>query len=152
MAPSLGTLDQAFQFIQEFTGFISPGVVAIFLLGMFWKKTSARAAFYAVLISIPLSTAFKFLTPGIPFIDRMGLCFLIIVALMMLVSYMDNKNNDDENDDSIMFKKTVQLYNINFIKEFQIYASDVKNTDCFFNILIINTHICVSNVKNYWKL
>ncbi|MBP6694816.1 MAG: sodium/sugar symporter [Saprospiraceae bacterium] len=96
VAPSLGTLDQAFQFIQEFTGFISPGVVAIFLLGMFWKKTSARAAFYAVLISIPLSTAFKFLTPGIPFIDRMGLCFLIIVALMMLVSYMDNKNNDDE--------------------------------------------------------
>lgn len=38
VAPSLGTLDQAFQFIQEFTGFISPGVVAIFLLGMFWKK------------------------------------------------------------------------------------------------------------------
>lgn len=95
VAPSLGTLDQAFQFIQEFTGFISPGVVAIFLLGMFWKKTSANAAFTAVLISIPLSAIFKFFTPELPFIDRMGICFLIIVGLMVLISYINNKDKDD---------------------------------------------------------
>lgn len=95
VAPSLGTLDQAFQFIQEFTGFISPGVVAIFLLGMFWKKTSANAAFTAVLISIPLSALFKFLMPTLPFIDRMGLCFLLIVSIMVAISYLQNKDKDD---------------------------------------------------------
>ncbi|MEZ4909259.1 MAG: sodium/solute symporter [Saprospiraceae bacterium] len=94
IAPNLGTLDQAFQFIQEFTGFISPGVVAIFLLGMFWKKTSARAAMVAVIMAIPLSALFKYFASGIPFLDRMGLCFLIIIATMIIISYLDNKNDD----------------------------------------------------------
>lgn len=114
VAPSLGTLDQAFQFIQEFTGFISPGVVAIFLLGMFWKKTSANAAFTAVLISIPLSAIFKFLTPELPFIDRMGLCFLIIIGVMVLISYMNNKDKDDQKAiyfDTGLFK-TSNTFNI----------------------------------------
>src|SRR5690606_17029130 len=114
IAPSLGTLDQAFQFIQEFTGFISPGVVAIFLLGMFWKKTSARAAFAAVIISIPLSALFKVTLPGLPFIDRMGLCFLIIVGLMMAISYMEHKDKDDPKAiyfDTGMFK-TSTTFNV----------------------------------------
>ena len=114
IAPSLGTLDQAFQFIQEFTGFISPGVVAIFLLGMFWKKTSARAAFAAVLVSIPLSALFKFLLPELPFIDRMGLCFLLIVALMVGISYMQHGDKDDPKAiyfDTGMFK-TSNTFNI----------------------------------------
>lgn len=54
IAPSLGSLQQAFQFIQEFTGFISPGVLAIFILGLFWKRTSTNAV-AGVVIAIPLS-------------------------------------------------------------------------------------------------
>ena len=94
MAPFLQNLDQAFQYIQEYTGFISPGVVAVFILGLFWKKTSANAALSAVILSIPLSTAFKFLLPGLPFLDRMGICFLIIVLVMVLISLFENKADD----------------------------------------------------------
>lgn len=94
VAPLLGNIDQAFQYIQEYTGFISPGVVVIFLFGLFWKRASANAAFIVVLLSIPLSVAFKFGTPGIPFMNRMGLSFLILSALMVLISVMENKGRD----------------------------------------------------------
>jgi len=94
VAPALGNLDQAFQYIQEYTGFISPGVVAVFLLGMFWKRTSTNAALFAVIASIPLSMAFKFLTPGLPFLDRMGISFLIIAAVMVVISLLENKGDD----------------------------------------------------------
>jgi solute:Na+ symporter, SSS family len=94
IAPSLGSLGQAFQYIQEYTGFISPGVLAIFILGLFWKKTSTNAAFAGVILAIPLSVGFKYLTPGIPFLDRMGLCFLLISLIMVLISVYENKNDD----------------------------------------------------------
>ncbi len=51
VTPALKSLDQAYQFIQEYVGFISPGVLAIFLLGMFWKKTTAAAAMAAAIIN-----------------------------------------------------------------------------------------------------
>jgi SSS family solute:Na+ symporter len=95
IAPALGVLDQAFQFIQEYTGFVSPGVVAIFLVGIFWKRATGNAALWAAILTIPLSAAFKFITPNLPFIDRMGLIFLILVAIMVLVSLMDPKSKDN---------------------------------------------------------
>ncbi len=95
VAPALGALDQAFQYIQEYTGFISPGVVAIFLFGFFWKKTSANAAFLVVLLSIPLSLGMKLGFPGLPFIDRMGITFLICALLLIVISYVDNGSQDD---------------------------------------------------------
>ena len=94
VAPLLGNLDQAFQYIQEYTGFISPGVVAVFILGMFWKRTSTTAALAAVILAVPLSAFFKFATPDIPFLDRMGLCFLLIAALMVVISLIQNKGAD----------------------------------------------------------
>ena len=95
VAPQLKNLDQAFQYIQEYTGFISPGVVAIFLLGFFWKRTTSLAALVAALLTIPLSTAFKFWTPQIPFLDRMGWVFVILVALMVILSLLDPKSKDN---------------------------------------------------------
>lgn len=95
VAPLLGNLDQAFQFIQEYTGFISPGVVAVFLLGLFWKKSSANAALWAVILSIPLSMLIKFLMPDFPFIDRMGIVFLASVAIIVVISMIENKDGDD---------------------------------------------------------
>jgi SSS family solute:Na+ symporter len=94
LAPLLGVLDQVFQYIQEYTGFISPGVVAIFLLGMFWKRTSANAALASVVLSIPFSIALKFLWPALGFLDRMGLVFLVLMAIMILISLMENKRDD----------------------------------------------------------
>lgn len=106
-----------FQYIQEYTGFLSPGIFAIFVLGFFWKRTTARAALVAALITFPLSLLLKFLPAWvdvsilqqfgfaalnpesavyeIPFIDRMGFVFLIVVAVMVIISIMDpaSKNN-----------------------------------------------------------
>ena len=95
IAPLLGNLDQAFQYIQEYTGFISPGVVAIFLFGLFWKKTSANAALWATLLAIPLSAGIKIIFPDFPFLDRMGVTFLLISLLIVAISWKDNQNNAD---------------------------------------------------------
>jgi solute:Na+ symporter, SSS family len=91
VAPFLSSLDQAFQFIQEFTGFVSPGVVAIFLLGFFWKKTTANAALWSAILSVPVSLLFKFLLPTFPFIDRMGVIFLTLCAMMVGISLFEGK-------------------------------------------------------------
>jgi SSS family solute:Na+ symporter len=112
IAPSLGSLEQAFQYIQEYTGFISPGVLAIFVLGLFWRRTSTNAAMAGVILAIPLSIAFKFLTPGIPFMDRMGLCFLLIAGIMILISMYENKKKDDPKAiyyDSSLFKTSTRF-------------------------------------------
>src|SRR5690606_20976057 len=59
LAPLLGGIDQAFQFIQEYTGIVSPGILAVFLLGLFWKKTTNKGAITGVLASIPVAMFFK---------------------------------------------------------------------------------------------
>ncbi len=84
--PLLGGSDQAFQFIQEFSGFFTPGITVIFLLGLFWKKASEAGAIAAAVASVVLSYLFKTLTPDLPFIDRMGLVFLISLALAVVLS------------------------------------------------------------------
>lgn len=95
VAPSLRSLDQAYQFIQEYVGFISPGVLAIFLMGLFWKRTTAAAALAGTLLTIPVSTVLKFLPawtggqfPDYPFLDRMTITFVLIVAVMIGISLM----------------------------------------------------------------
>jgi SSS family solute:Na+ symporter len=97
VAPALGTLDQAFQFIQEYTGFVSPGVFAIFFFGVFWKKTTSNAALTAAILTIPLSTVLKFSLPSLPFIDRMGVVFLVIAALIVAISLYEGKGKDHPN-------------------------------------------------------
>jgi SSS family solute:Na+ symporter len=93
IAPALKNLDQAYQFIQEYVGFISPGVLAIFLMGFFWKRTTAIAALTGSLLTIPVSTILKFLPvwtqgtfPDYPFLDRMTITFVIIVLIMIGIS------------------------------------------------------------------
>ena len=91
IAPALGNLDQVFQYIQEYTGFISPGVVAVFLFGMFWKRATANAALAAVVASIPFSWAMQALFPEVPFIVRIALGFLVMSGLIVLISVLENK-------------------------------------------------------------
>ena len=94
LAPQLAALDQAFQYIQEYTGFISPGVLAIFILGLFWKKATATAALWSAILSIPLSTAMKVLTPQIPFMNRMLYVFVISVVLIVVISLVQGKGKE----------------------------------------------------------
>jgi len=88
--PLLGNFDQAFQYIQEFTGFFTPGIVAIFLLAIFWKKATANGALAAAIGSAGFSVACKLYWPSLPFIDRVGLAFILCVIVGMLVSLMQS--------------------------------------------------------------
>lgn len=114
VAPFLG-IDKkgGFQYIQEYTGFVSPGVFAMFILGFFWKKTTSNAALFAIIGGFILSILFKFM-PGvvdlsflngvgfsvpnadgiyeIPFVDRMGFVFLICLIVMYFISRYETKN------------------------------------------------------------
>ena len=83
VAPLLGNLDQAFQFIQEFTGFVSPGALAIFLVGFFWKRANARGALAAAVGTFVCSLLMWLFLPEVSFLDRMGYVFLACVLLMV---------------------------------------------------------------------
>lgn len=98
IAPALKSLDQAYQFIQEYVGFFSPGVLVIFLLGMFWKPATNRAAMLAAVLTIPVSVVLKFLPAWsggyiapIPFLDRMTITFILMAVLMIGVSLWQKK-------------------------------------------------------------
>ena len=84
--PLLGGFEQAFQFIQEFTGFFTPGIVVMFLLGLFWKRATEAGAIVAGISSVLLSYLARLFWPDLPFMDRMGLVFLAALALAVLVS------------------------------------------------------------------
>lgn len=99
VAPALSNLDQAYQFIQEYVGFIAPGVLAVFLLGFFWRRTTASAALTAALLTIPLSTLLKYLPywtsgafPDYPFLDRMSIVFVFLIILMIAISLLDRRS------------------------------------------------------------
>jgi len=93
--PLLGNFDQAFQYIQEFTGFFTPGITAIFLLAIFWKRTTANGALAAAIGSALFSLGAKIYWPLLPFIDRVGLAFILCVVLGMLVSRFEGKGDDE---------------------------------------------------------
>lgn len=92
--PLLGSLDQAFQYIQEFTGFVTPAVCVIFLAGLFWKRATANSALWVAILTIPLSGLFKLATPGMAFLNRMGLVFLILSAILIGISLLEGKKKE----------------------------------------------------------
>jgi SSS family solute:Na+ symporter len=93
--PLLGGFDQGFQYIQEYTGFFTPGIVVIFLLGLFWKPATEAGAVAAALGSFGLSIVLKLAWPGLPFIDRVGLVFLLALALAIGVSLLWKGRGED---------------------------------------------------------
>ncbi len=86
--PLLGSFDQAFQYIQEYTGFFTPGIVVIFVLGLFWKRANEAGALAAAIGSFVLSIVLKLAWPSLPFIDRVGLVFLLALALAVGISLL----------------------------------------------------------------
>ncbi len=89
VAPQLQSLDQAYQYIQEYTGFIYPGEFLIFFCGLFWRQATSKAALWTALLTIPLGIAFKVLNPEMPFILRIGYVFIILSFVMIGVSLSD---------------------------------------------------------------
>ena len=109
MAPLLGGIDQAFQFIQEYTGIVSPGILSVFVLGLFWKKTSNKGAVFGALASIPIALFFKVgpkgwlanspiegFFPTLPFLDQMGLTAILSMIVIAIVSIKENKISSDK--------------------------------------------------------
>ncbi|MFC3550532.1 sodium/sugar symporter [Lysobacter cavernae] len=92
--PLLGSFDQAFQYIQEYTGFFTPGIVVIFVLGLFWKRANEAGALAAAIGSFALSVVLKLAWPALPFIDRVGLVFLLALALAVIVSLATPKQKE----------------------------------------------------------
>ena len=97
IAPQLRVLEQAFQFIQEYSSFVTPGVFAIFFFGMFWKRATANAALITALLTIPLSALFKFWLPEIPFLNRMGIVFIVLSVMMISISLITKKDQVKSN-------------------------------------------------------
>ena len=89
--PLLGGLDQAFQYIQEYSGFIYPGIVVVFGLGLLWRRDSSKAAVWTAIITIPLGVLFKIFLGGVPFQLRAGYIFIILVVFFIIMSLLDKK-------------------------------------------------------------
>lgn len=122
VAPALKSLDQAYQFIQEYVGFFSPGVLAIFLLGMFWKKTTPSAGLAGALLTVPLAAVLKFLPvwtngafPDYPFLDRMTISFFLIVLIMVAISLLNPETKEQQNTLKIEIDKSMFRVSSEFI-------------------------------------
>jgi SSS family solute:Na+ symporter len=89
--PLLGGLDQAFQYIQEYTGYIYPGVVVVFCMGLFWRQATSNAALWTAIITIPVGIAIRAIFPDMPFILRMGYVFIVLAFVASLISLLDKR-------------------------------------------------------------
>ena len=89
--PLMGGIDQAFQFIQEYSSFVYPGVVVIFGLGLLWKRASGTAAVVAAIGTFAFSILFKFVLPDVPFLIRSGYVFICLVVLFVGISLASKK-------------------------------------------------------------
>ena len=89
--PLMGGIDQAFQFIQEYSAFVYPGVVVIFGLGLLWKRASGAAAVVCAIGTFAFSILFKFTLPDVPFLVRSGYVFICLVILFVGISLKSSK-------------------------------------------------------------
>ncbi|MDA7566209.1 sodium/sugar symporter [Flavobacteriaceae bacterium] len=105
IAPQLGSLGQVFIFIQEYTGVVSPGILAVFLMGLFYKKATNNAAIWGAILSIPIAMYFKVAPKGwsdasifveLPFMHQMGYTCIVTLALIAFISYLDGNKDDSK--------------------------------------------------------
>ena len=103
IAPQLGSLGQVFIFIQEYTGVVSPGILAVFLMGLFYKKATNNAAIWGAILSIPIAMYFKVAPKGwsdasifveLPFMHQMGYTCLATLAIIAIISYIEGNQDD----------------------------------------------------------
>lgn len=122
IAPSLAGIGQAFQYIQEYTGLVSPGILAVFLMGLLWKKTTSKGAIIGVLLSIPFALFLKLMPLHLPFMDQMLYTFFFSVVVMALVSLTTNTEDDDP--------KGIQLTN-------KMFLTDSRFNICAYIVMLI---------------
>lgn len=106
--PLLGGLDQAFQYIQEYSGFIYPGIIVVFGLGLLWKRASSKAAVWTSILTIPMGLLFKIALPDMPFQFRMGYIFIILFAIFVAITFVDSTKVETEKADEADRKKMLK--------------------------------------------
>jgi len=109
IAPSISLFGQAFIYIQKYTGYLSPAVVVLFLFGILWKKASAYAANWVVLLAIPFSISLDYFFSSIPFIHQMSISFLFLSTVMVLLSLLKNNNQSDPKSLNLSIKISKSL-------------------------------------------
>ncbi|MGD9487217.1 MAG: sodium/sugar symporter [Calditrichaceae bacterium] len=114
MAPVMGNIPQMFQYIQEYTGLVSPGILAVFLMGLFWKKATNKGAIAGVLSSIVIALVLKSQVVDLPWMDQMFYTMLITMAIIAGVSLTTSESSDDPNAIQLEPKmfQTSQVFNI----------------------------------------
>ena len=105
--PLLGGLDQAFQYIQEYTGYIYPGVVVVFCMGMFWRQATSSAALWTAILTIPAGIVIKALYPDMPFILRMGYVFIVLVLIATVISLLDHRGKVEQSPENTTRSKNL---------------------------------------------
>ncbi|WP_457566104.1 sodium/sugar symporter [Caldithrix abyssi] len=95
MAPVMGNIPQMFQYIQEYTGLVSPGILAVFLMGLFWKKTTNKGAIIGVISSIVVALFLKTPAVDLPWMDQMFYTLFITMAIIVGVSLTTSPDVDD---------------------------------------------------------
>ncbi len=134
IAPSLSNFDQLFTYIQASTGIISPGILTIFLLGIFWPKTTNKAAIWGVIVSLVIAIslkAFELIYVGnhgpestfdrpfyvLPFLVQMAVTLICTLIIVVVISLIDGKGRDCKRAihyDTVIFK-TTRKFNISAI-------------------------------------
>jgi len=114
MAPLLGNIPQMFQYIQEYTGLVSPGILAVFLMGLFWKKATNKGAIIGVLSSIFIALMLKSPVVDLPWMDQMLYTLLLSMVVIAGVSLTTSDNVDDPKGINLTSKifKTDGVFNI----------------------------------------
>lgn len=131
--PLLGDLDQAFQYIQEYSGFIYPGIIIVFSLGLFWKRASTTAAIWTAILAIPLGVLLKVVMPEVPFLFRAGYVFIFLSFFFIVVSMLSKKNEScdlpSERDRHTMLKWS---HILGFSGIISVLAAAVVSIVCLF--------------------
>ncbi|MBV2247535.1 MAG: sodium/glucose cotransporter, partial [Lentimicrobium sp.] len=95
IAPALSSMPQMFQYIQEYTGIVSPGILAVFLMGLFWKRANTKGAIIGILTSIPVALLLKLFPVQMPFLDQMMYTCLITIVVIVMVSLTTAIRDED---------------------------------------------------------
>ena len=103
--PLLGSFDSIFQYIQNFTGLFTPGILVIFLVALFWKKATTLSTLVAAISSLVLSIFISYILPELPYIHRMGIVFFVSAFACYITTLLQGYQDQ---------AKAIDLKGINF--------------------------------------
>lgn len=129
VTPALSGFDQMFQYIQEFSGFITPAVTVIFLFGLFWSKATPTAALWVAILTIPLNLVFYFGFPAVPFLDRMGFIFILLCYAMILISMAGKYDFKFKDQNFLMIIGTMFLFIIVVAGDHEMFHDTMLDID-----------------------